>query len=283
MPKVLFSLLISFVFGWHANAQSVQETYVKAKAFSAGGQYEDALKLYKRLLFFTEENDSLKPFIYAYAAEAFLATGQYAKAAENYSNALYLIKNDSLVHHYRIQKIKALLLQHDYKNAQNELKQIDTFNFPHLKRSVYFYTGIYYFGLEDYDSAEKYFHKIINNDTQRQRQLNSLFRKNKRIKYTNRTFAAIMSGIVPGSGQVYAGEADRGINSFLLTSAFAILGYNTYAAYGLLEAVVSVSPWYLRYYISGIKDAKTLAERQQQRKRQQVFTKMLHLLSENSN
>ncbi|MGZ5243373.1 MAG: tetratricopeptide repeat protein [Bacteroidia bacterium] len=259
-------------------AQTLEETYARAEAFSAQGQYEEALKLYRRILFFTEESDTLKPQFYAAAGKAFLELRLYEKSVEYYSNAVYLSGNEYLIQNWRLQKIKALLLHHQYDLAKKELQKIDTIKFHSLIRSVNFYTGVYYFGIESYDSTHKYFTKLIGNNAEKQDQLDKLFRKNQRIKYTAPQVAAIMSVIIPGSGQIYSGNFDRGMQSFLLTSAFAVLGYNTYAAYGLIEALVSVSPWHLRYYTSGIKNAKQLARQKQAQKRQKVLSEMLILL-----
>jgi tetratricopeptide (TPR) repeat protein len=261
----------------------VQEIYAKAKAFYAQGQYAEATKLYQRILFFTDETDSLKPYLYASAAKAFLETKQYERSADYFNNAIYLSDNESFKQHSRLQKTKVLLLQHKYDLVENELAKIDTINFPGLTSSVYFYKGIYYFGIENYDSTQKYFSRIIGHDAVKQAQLEKLFRKNWRIKNINPKVATAMSVIIPGAGQIYSGNFDKGINSFLLTSAFAILSYNTYAAYGLVEALVSVSPWYLRYYTSGVKNASLLAKQRQAQKRQKVFSEMLILLPANAN
>lgn len=278
MRSVLFFLLINCFLPQLLRGQTVQETYAKAEVFYAQGQYAEALKLYQRTLFFTDETDTLKPRLYAATAKVFLEQRQYEKAADYYSNAIYLIDNDSIIQLWRLEKIKAHLLDHNFTNAADELKKVDTIHFSSLTKSVYFYTGVYHFGVENYDSAHKYFCKVIGNDLEKQKQLDKLFRKNLRIKNMNPHVAGIMSAVIPGSGQVYAGNFDRGMYSFLLTSSFAILGYNTYAAYGLLEALVSVSPWYLRYYTSGIKNAAEMAKQRQAQKRQKVFNQMLILL-----
>jgi tetratricopeptide (TPR) repeat protein len=283
MRSVLFFLLINIWFCISLQAQSLQETYAKAENLYQNGQYTEAIKLYQRALFFLPEGDSLKPRLYASTAKAFLSAGLYAEAVSKFGDAIYLSQNDSLIQFWRLQKAKAQLLQNHFGKAKEDLDKIDTIHFISLKKSLIFYTAIYYFGVEEYDSAHFYFSKIISRNPQNQNQLDKLFRKNERVKYISPQVAGVMSVIIPGAGQIYSGNFDKGINSLLLTSAFAVLGYNTYVTYGILETSISVLPWYARYYGSGIKNATELAKEKQAQKRQKILNQILTLVAENKN
>jgi len=60
--------------------------------------------------------------------------------------------------------------------------------------------------------------------------------------------AVLLSTIVPGAGQLYAGHPLEALHAFCLSVACAYWTYVTAANGSLLEAAVGPFPWFLRYY-----------------------------------
>jgi hypothetical protein len=94
--------------------------------------------------------------------------------------------------------------------------------------------------------------------------------------------ARIMSMILPGLGQTYSGDLKSGLNSLLLTSGLIALGINISIRYRLVDAVFSILPWYQRYYTGGYGKAEEIAIRKRQKKRNEVYTKVLKLIAGNT-
>ena len=82
----------------------------------------------------------------------------------------------------------------------------------------------------------------------------------RKIRRTNPKVASALSMVLPGSGQVYSGNFSSGINSLLLTttalSIFTIISFR----YSPIEAILSVFPYYQRYYIGGVINAINFVE-----------------------
>ena len=96
-----------------------------------------------------------------------------------------------------------------------------------------------------------------------------------KIKNPKPKTAKILSMIVPGSGQFYAGDIKNGINSLLLTGGFIYLGVHAALNYGIINSLASASPWIQRYYLGGFKRAELIAEERLALKRDRIYQQIL--------
>ena len=85
--------------------------------------------------------------------------------------------------------------------------------------------------------------------------------------------------IIPGSGQIYAGDWRNGLNSLLLTGGLMTLGIYTISAAGFIDGIVMVGPWYQRYYTGGFKRAETSVNALKKKVRYEVLQEMLRMSS----
>ena len=65
-------------------------------------------------------------------------------------------------------------------------------------------------------------------DDSEKKAINEFYIWKKDPPFKNRTKAAIMSAIIPGSGKIYAGEVGDGITTFLLTGLFVYLAVDNF-------------------------------------------------------
>jgi len=84
-----------------------------------------------------------------------------------------------------------------------------------------------------------------------------------------------MSRIIPGSGQLYAGDIKNGLNSLLLTGGIALLGVHLYNQYSLFDAIMSAFPWFARYYKGGYHKAFEIAYQKRSIRRDRTYKQIL--------
>jgi hypothetical protein len=93
----------------------------------------------------------------------------------------------------------------------------------------------------------------------------------KKLHRPSPKIAYWMSVVIPGSGQLYAGDIKNGMNSFVLSIGLAILTYNIAVSKSILDALITAFPWWQRYHIGGYNAAKRIAINKRQENRADVF------------
>lgn len=274
MLKILFIIIFSF-FCLYSSAQNMQESFVKAEHLRREARYAEAINLYSRVAFFSRDSLRFKSLLGS--GQSYFMLHDYLASLNAYSNALILAgkkdHDDITVHILQCQ-----LYLDDYAAAEGSLNNLDTASQTALQR-VIFYKGILAFRQEDFKRSKQEFLRLAGNDKRKRLRIDSLFRRNRKIEHIHPNLALGMSAVLPGSGQVYAGDARDGINSLLLTGFFFFLGYNTAVYYNVLTAIGGVSPWYLRYYTGGLLGAKEIAIREKEYRRAQVFQGLINTFS----
>lgn len=274
---IFYSIIIfSFLFLSGIIGQDFQKTLEFADRNYEKGNLDLAIKTYQRLAFFCEDREPTD--IYLKIADISFEKGNYRSAQTYYGFAINLIENDSVKNELIFKKAFSQMLDKNFQFALIDLLSIDSATVI-SENKLNFYLGTCYFGLEDFKTSKLYFYRCINpTDSSK---LNFLFSK-KNIYSHSPKMARIMSIIVPGSGQIYAGYYRAGINSLLLTSALLIAGINSAFNYDPLYAIFSVAPWYQRYFTGGYTKAEKLAETRTRINRNKSFNKILKLIVENA-
>ena len=269
---ILLLFLFTITFSY---SQTLEETFAYANEQMQQQEYENALGAYQRALFFDKK---LGDNIYYNLAECHFKLNHFEQASKYYDLAYYAALNDSLKFDALFHKTNCLLLLHNYKNALIELLSLDDSLPQYWQSKKYFYFGIAYFGLEDFDNAENYFEKT---DPSQKSDIENIFVQNKKVSKINPKTARILSIILPGLGQLYCGDVRNGINSFILTSGFFALAIYTMFTYSIVEAFVSVLPWLQRYYLGGFQSAATIAQRKKEEKRAEIYQQLMDVFAKN--
>jgi tetratricopeptide (TPR) repeat protein len=206
----------------------------------------------------------------------------YKKAVVFYSHALNNTTNDSLKKRHLFQKADCYILLNKYQYALAELL---SFNDSILKsieiRHKEFLMGMAYYGLEDFQKSKQYFLNALHeNNAEGHVRIEEIFSKRKFLHRPNPKLALILSLILPGMGQYYAGDIKNGVNSFILLSGIVYLGISIAVKYKFIDAVISVFPWYQRYFQGGYTKAEKIALRKRQAKRSERFNEILLIVQQ---
>lgn len=261
------------------SAQNIEQTRELANLQYEKANYHQAISYYQRILFFDKQ--SYNSNIHQRLGNCFFEIGEYDKAAESYDIAWYAEKNDSVKNELAFQKISSLLLQNKFQFALIEVLNLNEELPDNFQKKREFYSGIIYFGLEDFERSKHHFNSVIS-DSALEDELENLFDKNKKLERLNPKKARILSMIVPGLGQFYSGDIKNGINSLLLTGLFAYLYINTAINFSFLEGYLIVFPWFQRYYSGGYKRAGLNTETIKSNKRAAIYQEILTIIEKNN-
>lgn len=278
--KILFILLFSGIASL-ASGQTPEDALNFANEQYHLKNYSVALKEYQRYFFFRPEPVAA---VFYNIGNCFQNTGQFNSAVEFYDKAFNNFIVDSLRINALFKKIECYILQHEYGLALTELFGIsDTVS----KADIYkreFYTGVCYFGMADYENAGQSFVNSIDTTFGDQRsQIRQLFADKKNFERPNPKTALLLSMLFPGLGQFYTGDIRNGMNSLLLTSALAYLGFSVAFEQSPLDAIITVLPWFQRYYQGGYLKAEQIAITKRAEKKARIYKRTLAIIASTRN
>ena len=277
--SIIFILVFNVFFHSLTWSQSVEQLREFADSNHINGRYERALLDYHRLAFFAK--DSLGSKLLYKIGDCYLNMGDLRNALDYFNRSAYLSKSRIDNEKALFGKIKTLSKLGEWNMILDELNG-ENFKDSSTQKRAQFYEGVAHFALENYDSALYHFTLCLDeNDSIGRKKMASLFLNQKRLHSPDSKLAGLLSLIIPGSGQFYAGDYKNGFNSLLINTAFIGLFANVAAAYTILDASISVLPWFQRYYLGGISRARKIAYSRRQEKKAALFKETLELLEKN--
>ena len=260
-------------------AQTTEETVVFADKQFELGNYRLALKEYKRVLFFNDGRNL--DYIYNRIATIYFNQKNYPKAAYNYELAYKTALLDSMKNELIFKKAASYMLDNKFRFAVIELMNLPDSSDKQLNNRKNFYLAVCYWGLYEFDKAEKYFLALIpDTNYAAKNKMEDLFGKKKNLYRPNPRTAKTMSMILPGLGQMYCGDVKNGLNSMVLTGGLVILGIYMTEYYTFLDAFLTAVPWFFRYYKGGYQKAEQIALQKRNIRRNKTYQKILKLISD---
>lgn len=270
---ILLSIII--LTGYNSVSQSFNETIKFADQQFKNKNYQLAVKEYQRALLFSQGRRT--DYLYRQIANAFFVNKQFEQAQYFYELSYKTCSIDSIKNEMSIKKVQCFLLLKKFRKALIELYNLpDNISDYYLNRK-HFYLAISYYGLHDFEKSERYFLQIVNDSANKQK-ISKLLHSKKLISRPNPKTAKILSMISPGLGQIYAGDIKNGLNSSLLIGGLAFLGGSMAVTYSFLDSVLTVIPWFVRYYQGGYTNAYSQAYKKRLKRRQKTFLKILEII-----
>ncbi len=278
---IYIGLLISLFTATTSYSQNWQQTLKFAELALEREDYQTALLTFQRLAFFSKGQEN-KAYINFQIARCYHLQGKFKWAARYYDQCFYLAE-DSLAQQALVGKIGLLLSQSMFKEALAEIYALEYSAVFKDTQRLAFLEGLAHFGNLEYEKAHDAFSKALPaDDTLSKNQLRSLLLQDKRLSQPNPQIARTISFILPGAGQLYAGDLKNGLNSMALNAALVALAVNVATTYSLLDAGLVVLPWWLRYYLGGAEKARLIAERKRLENRAALYHDVLDIFQERS-
>lgn len=272
MLKRYFFFLTSImlvIFFYNANAQNINETLAYARSLSDEGMSEDAVEAYRRVLFFAPE---LTDSIARETGNAYRKTANYDKAVYYYNIALHNESDLSLKGEIKFDIIQSYILNKDYMKAKLQLANMKYSNMDYSEKEFAFYQSITSFETDDYElSRESVLIFLGECDTTK---IESLFAQAEK-NYGKNPETAMWLSLFPGLGQAYVNEYGEAANSFLINSVFLSLYFYVALTYNPIQGFIAVLPWFQRYYIGGMQNARSLAKEKKREEKDRILKEIL--------
>jgi tetratricopeptide (TPR) repeat protein len=256
-----------------AQAQESRQTFDLAHRLFETGDYKGAIRHYQRVLFF--EPALLTRPAYMEMGQCFLALENTEMAGFCYDQAFFASNTDE-------QKLEAVLKKVDLLSniGQFDAALVELYNLSDslpkpLQERKTFQLAMVHLGRKDWVQAQEQLLLLTAQHPTWKPIIEKTFRDIKRYHRISPKTARIMSMIVPGLGQFYAGDLKNGFNSFILAGGLAVLFFSSLGQFTLADALMAIAPWFQRYYMGGYMRAETIAESQIQKRTNRAITSML--------
>lgn len=268
----LFSFWVSAVV-----AQTSEQTLSFATKQIEAGNYSVAGKALSRLVFF--DNGIEYPETFELLAETYFKQNDFSNAWHFYDLAAIRADNDSLRAEFTSLKAACRLYNKEYHAAMIDLMSYQGNSTESQQWQFDLLSGIASFYLYDYKNAETYFLRCADSSS-----ASAVIESFRKIKQTEKRYnprkARVMSFIIPGSGQLYAGDAKNGLNSFLLVTGFVAVGFGLATSIQFIDAAIIVFPWFQRYYMGGYQKAYAITLDKQNAVKSELLLGLMNKLSE---
>jgi tetratricopeptide (TPR) repeat protein len=272
--KSILLFTVSLLLNCGLIAQDLEQTYQSGKTNYALGNYQAATLDFERVIFFGQGKYDGE--VFELLGKIHQATGDFERSASFFGQAAeYSTLSENFLRN-KIAQASCLILANKAVLAKIELLGLSD-NIPDsIKAKQYFLLGVSEFTAGSFDESRSAFKKSISIvNPSKETHIDSLFDALANIKHPNPKTARILSTIIPGSGQFYAGDVKNGFNSLLLTGGFVTVGFFVAINYSLLDSFVSVIPWIQRYYIGGIKRSGNIAAERKLQKQDKIYQEIL--------
>lgn len=235
-------------------AQTSKSDKALASEAFALGNYDLALYTYNRLAF--ANLPAVDAELEMQIGLCYLEKKDFEKASQFFDKAFFSSPAIALKNEAILNKCRALIGQNSYPLALNELYSIDLLTLDSIQKpSYYLFAAVCHYEMEQFEAAEQSFLALVMDSST----IQAYFSKPKAFYRPNSTLALVMSAVLPGSGQFYAGEYKEGINSLIINSFFLYYWVRVLNLYGGFDAFLAVLPWFQRYYVGGFNRASLLS------------------------
>ena len=245
------------------------------------GSHSEAITEYKRFIFFNPESD--------HTGDALYGMGLAYRAMRNWQGAINALKasvsateDPRVSGQRRVILATTLIATGNYSLARLELLKVSEFGkYPSLRlRSLYFEGIAALYGFE-WDVAGKAFGKFYSDYAQgewagRTKEI-ELSLLEARESYKSAALAKFLSTILPGTGQMYAGDWRDGLNALTLNGLIIGLIANAVYRKDYLGAAL-ISSISVRYYKGNIYRAETDVRKHNESANRKNAAKILSLV-----
>lgn len=276
MFKQFLIILFSTIFAFGTKAQSLDETHRLANDLFALQNYEAAVKHYRRVAFFGD--NTIKASVYPSIAKCYLYSGSYNESLFFYQLASNTASSDSLYNEYTFNRALCNILLGNLDYAMQEIYSYNDYGSVFFERKYHFYLGIIYLKKNDINQSQ--FHFLCASKTPADFDKIVAAYNEINLGRPNPKTAKILSMIIPGSGQLYSGDAFNAANSFLLNAGLTILIFAVAIKQTFLDGMLSFGPWLQRYHTGGYTKAERIAMSKQSQKIDELLGKIYIIFEE---
>ena len=243
MKQILPLLVIGFFLYSPFNLQAEVSPITLAEHYVKLDNFDAAITEYKRFLFF-HPNDNQVPDIYHRIGILYRNHGLLSQAIDSIRQSVIRCSDREQKSKYQIDLAVTLIANKNYDLARLELIKVLIRNPSEvLYNRALLLQGVTYIYQYRWEEAQESFKTYTQDEN-----LDKLFIETDHLSYKSKLVAKILSGILPGSGQIYAGDWKSGLNALALNSAFGYVTVDSILAENYVDAILWTYFIFQRYY-----------------------------------
>ena len=237
----------------------------RADSLYKQGAFRKAALLYEKVLFKKQDSVS-SPLLLLNKARCYKQLRNFKRAANTLSRIKYYQIQDSLEFLIRKESILMPYLEGNAAAAYSAYKEAEiNLDTSKLQRLHYLKILVLMQG-EKWRKAEKTM-KLYAERKGAGINVDSLFRPvTNGNAFKDTGTAKLLSYLIPGSGQMYAGKFWQGVGSLLLNSGTVYLGVNRYMHEYYFATFITGTGMFMRFYFGGVKHTENLVKKANQKK-----------------
>ena len=218
--------------------------------FSKLGNYDAAITEYKRFLFF-HPDEIRAAEAYRKIGLAYRAQGLLQEAISAMQNAVQYAPNNKEKSKYQVELAVTLIASQNYDLARLELIRVTirTPSGPLYERALFLQAVAYIYQFRWEEARE------VLKDYTKDAILDKLFDKAANLPRKSTRVAKVFSAILPGAGQVYAGNWRGGLNALALNSVLGYIVVDTVLDKHYVDAALWAHFIFLKYYLGNFYQA----------------------------
>lgn len=274
--NILLVILLSPLF--NSTSLAKQDPLTLGDHFVKLNNYDAAITEYKRFIFF-HPADPRVAATYNRIGLAYRSQFLWQEAIVSMRNAVLHAITPTDMSEFQLTLAVTLIASKNYDLARLELIKVMLRNADDTSyRRSLFLQAVTYIYQYRWEEAREILKGYTSDEL-----LDQIIEKAKNLPQKSKRIAKVLSAIIPGSGQMYAGNWRGGINALLLNG---VLGYVTVDAI-LNKYYIDAALWtyliFRRYYMGNLYRAETAAENSNQEQSEHAAENLLQRLQEIAN
>jgi tetratricopeptide (TPR) repeat protein len=240
----------------------IDPALTQAEAFYENGYFEEAITEYKRYIFFNP-NGSETSVAYYKIGLVYQKLHDWVHATNAFRMAMYTAISDSSRYQAELALAVTYIASGNYSAAEITLLKLEMSTLPlHVRQRAAFLRALATMYAKKWKHTQKAFkaYFLSNPDPDLQAEVDSLIQATNDFCYLSPESARQLSALIPGMGQIYAGDWGNGLNSLVLNGSMIY-----WMAYKIVNRYFG-DAWtiyyflFRRYYSGGIYNAERIAE-----------------------
>lgn len=266
-----YTILLFWILLHIATQGQTGEIINKADSLFENEDYFDAVTEYKRALYFNEDSSGYYHIHFSTAA-SYKAGGFYDKAVIYFGRALKYSGSKEESYTAFEQLLRCNILRHTPDNTISLINNaIKTGLYPGKEQELFYWKGWAYMFADNWDEASEAFSAIDS-----EHELKKFSEGVSSSKY-DVTFAKVISYILPGSGQIYAGEYLSGTMSLGWTVLWGYVSVDAFSDGRVFDGFLTANLLWLRFYRGNNQNAEKFVVE----KNRKIYTEALLYLQNN--
>ena len=273
-----FLFLCILLSAGYSTSFAEQDPLVLADHFIELKNYDAAITEYKRFIFFHPDDIQVTE-IYNQIGLAYRSQGLWQQAIGSMRNAVLNAITDEQKSEFQLDLAVTLIASKNYDLARLELIKVMLRNTSDTtyKRSL-FLQAITYIYQYQWEEARK-----ILKDYTTDELLNQLFEKAMNLPHKSTKVAKVLSAVIPGTGQMFAGKWGEGLNALGLNAVLGCVSVDAILKGYYIDAALWTYFIFRRYYMGNLYRSETAVETHNQEQSKRTAEKILQRLQEIAN